>query len=225
MHPAVRIANVLVLASLLCRAGAPTLVLVASSLLALRLRLADAALSDTVRLLWRLRWLGLAVGLVHFWPWWLSDAPRPPLSPVWTGALRNLAALALLVLAVDTLLGGSRREEIVAGLLWWLRPLGAVGERFALRLWLTLELLPGRQEALSSLFAAARPPSAADGPDRQRILPSLPAVLARLLQEAERPASPVPALPPLRIPSAPRPREWLQPVSILTALLLLERLA
>jgi len=225
MHPAVRIANVLVLAVFLAAGNWAILTGVALLLAIARSRAVGRVWSW--RPLWRTRWLFLAILLAHLWMYAPSSAPRESWLPALDAALRNCLGLALLVLAVDALRQASSRGELLAGLLWWLRPLrraGVPGERLAARLWLTLECLPEEQQRLSRLLTG-RPragPQAAAG--------------ARLLQEAlgigvpMRRCVPSSQEPPRRLrlppdPGRPRPREWLGVLSLFVLLAALGRWA
>ena len=65
-------------------------------------------------------------------------------------------ALALLVIAVDAATRAGSRRELLAGLLWWFRPLRYIGlsdERIAARLWLILRILPDYRREMLRLRA------------------------------------------------------------------------
>ncbi|MDD9824819.1 MAG: hypothetical protein OXU43_06585 [Gammaproteobacteria bacterium] len=222
MHPAVRIANVLVLAMFLAAGNWAILTGVALLLAMVRSRAVGRLWSWQP--LWRTRWLFLAILLAHLWMYAPSSAPQGSWRPALDAALRNCLGLALLALAVDTLRQASSREELLAGLLWWLRPLrraGVPGERLAARLWLTLECLPEEQQRLSRLLAGRRVPA-----PRPRAGPPA-AAGARLLEEAmgvlmQRCAPSSQELPRrLRLPpdpGRPRPWEWLGVLSLFALL-------
>ncbi|MBI5041935.1 MAG: hypothetical protein HZB57_12285 [Gammaproteobacteria bacterium] len=103
-----------------------------------------------LRMLRRVRWLLLAILILY--GWFTPGAAMlpvlgqfsPSLEGVQQGLLR-VAALLAIVAAVYLLLATTPRGELVAGLLWYGRPLRRLGvddTRFAVRLVLALEAVP-----------------------------------------------------------------------------------
>lgn len=142
MHPATCIAVVMVLAVFLAR-GTWTQLAVAGVFLVSWAVFIRPNLHACARALWRLRIFYLAVPVIHF----LAYGPAGL-----HAALRDVAGLVLMVLAVVVVLKPDDPRALLAGLTWWLRPLGRVGlpgERFALCVGLTLQCVPWAQEALA----------------------------------------------------------------------------
>ncbi len=206
LHPTIRIALVLILAPILMQGNIGVLLAAGASVALARGYALKHPLRGCAAPLWRVRWLFLAILLMHLW---LPQAPSSGVPGAWFEPLRNILALAVLVLAADTLRAATASADLLRGLSWWLRPLRYLGlpaERFADRLWLTMELIPRQQEALSRLASAARPWSA-------RLFSDLlqgagPDVAALPLQERIAPGEV--AGPPLR--------QWLWPLLLLVLL-------
>jgi len=147
MHPSIRIATVLAAVTCLAWGGVPAWAATAVALVTVRLA-AGVPMAGWWRPLWRLRWLLLALCVVHLW---LPASAAIEMPQRLLLAAGNVVALALAALVVDTLLLATPRDELLAGLLWLLGPLSRLGcpvERFAVRLWLTLEAIPLRQRDL-----------------------------------------------------------------------------
>ncbi len=150
----VRILTLLILAAGLA-SGHPVVLLVGATLLIGAglwawhgYRAFDAPM--LLRMLRRVRWLLLAILILY--GWFTPGAAMlpvlghfsPSLEGVQQGLLR-VAALLAIVAAVYLLLATTSRGELVAGLLWYGRPLRRLGvddTRFAVRLVLALEAVP-----------------------------------------------------------------------------------
>lgn len=165
LHPAVRILMVLAFILLMAHAAWPAL-LAGTVLAVLALLWTDDQSRRRYRvMLWRLKWFFLSL-LVVF-------AFLTPGDPLWTGAadwlpsrqglvqsLMRIWVLVLAVAAVIHLLHACSREALVSGLLWLtqpLKPLGFPAERFAVRLVLTLDVLPELHQLVTTKNAEAQP--------------------------------------------------------------------
>ena len=109
-------------------------------------------------LLRRVRWLLLAMLILYGWfmpgtPLWpVLGELAPSREGLQEGMLR-VAALVLIVVAVYLLLSSTARGPLVAGLLWFGRPLRRVGlndARFAVRLVLALEAVGQVQDLMTT---------------------------------------------------------------------------
>lgn len=190
-----RIAAVLVLAVFLAR-GTWLQLAAAAAFLAGYAAVWRLEVSACGRALWRLRFLCLAVPATHF----LAHGPAG-----FYAALRDLAGLVLMVLAVALLLS-PRSGPLLSGLAWWLRPLdrfGLPGGRCALRVGLTLQWVPWAQAALADCTGR---------PARGLVC------LARILSEAAAPP-PVPTALPERLGApGPPPWQWCEPLLLAAGL-------
>ncbi len=107
----------------------------------------------------RLRWLLFSILCIY--AWMTPGTPVLTLWPGWMPTFEGLAdggwrivALVLIVMAVNLLLTGTSREELCAALyqlVWPLVWLGLSRERFAIRLVLVFETLPGIENTLRDL--------------------------------------------------------------------------
>jgi energy-coupling factor transport system permease protein len=153
----------------------PDLLLAALLLLAGYLVVGMQHFRAVVVMLKRMRWLFLSIFIVYSWftpgqpliGGWITNAPT--LEGVVTGALRALS-LAAIVLAVGVLIRTLVREQLLAGILWLLRPLEVLGlpyERLSVRLALTLDYVHQVQDLYSS--AATRSVESQENTLRQRL--------------------------------------------------------
>lgn len=107
-------------------------------------------LGHAMKLLQRLRWLLLSIMLVYvfFTPGqllWTALSWGPTLEGLTQGGLR-IAALVLLVFAVNWVLGSTEQDAFLSAILWCLQPLAVLGfphQRLAVRISLTLEAVRG----------------------------------------------------------------------------------
>lgn len=211
MHPAIIIINALLLIVMLA-SGLPLAVLSAATIILLLLARSYTvkALPDLTAVL-RLRWLFLSILVLYLL--------FPPVAGSWQEELlaglmeagKRILALVLIVILVQLMFSMGSRQQVLAGLLWLLRPLTRLGlpvERFALRLMLVMEITPQVQNLL-----AARPAVRAAGDDNpaarvRRLVGRLAAAYEGVLAEAEhspRTAIKVPVL------HAPELWQWLLP--------------
>ncbi len=143
LHPATRIFCLVILAIVLPMMHWPAML---ALLVALLLSQWAVYWRDFRRLLRRVRWLLLSLMLIYAfatpgeylagWP----DCCAPTYEGLEQGALQALRLLLMLA-ALSLVLAHTSREDFIAGILAWLRPLAVFGvsaERFATRLWLTL---------------------------------------------------------------------------------------
>lgn len=197
-RPAILIAGVLLLAIVYARAGRHSFVTLG-------------------RMVLRLRWLFFAVLLVYGW-WTPGELLIPEaggFSPVreglYTGLLR-VAALILIVCAVNLLVRTTPRGQLLAALYALTRPVltPAQRERFAVRLLLTLEAVPRVQDML----ADSRCEQPGDSSRLQRLAGSVNTVYTGILDTASRSAGTVIEFDEPR----PPPRlQWLLPMLLAIA--------
>lgn len=167
----------------------------------------------------RLRWFFVSLLVLYLW-----FTPGEPVlfgNATWSGWLPTregfaegairIAALVVIVLAVNVLVIATPREQLLAGLLWLAKPLetlGASRERFALRVTLVLGAVPQVQEIL----AEVRHGIAISG---VRAIASIGATAGRALEVTLRAAdntSPSPVV--VQLGSAPPLWQWLCPVAL-----------
>lgn len=176
------------------------------------------ACTGVAALLRRVRWLLLAIGLLYGW-----FMPGTPVQPELLGAfaptheglqegVRRMTALLLIVLAVYLLLNTTARGELLAGLLWFGRPLRRIGlndARFAVRLVLALEAVGQVQ----NLLRQARTTDAAGG-RLQHAGRAAASVVQAALQRADA------APPAIDVPDArPVPAwQWSLPIGLAAVL-------
>lgn len=165
----------------------------------------------------RVRWLLLAILILYGW-----YMPGTPLLPEWgslsptreglqQGMLR-VTALCGIVAAVYLLLTTTSRGELVAGLLWFGRPLRRLGvddRRFAVRLVLALEAVPQVQDiaraALADVSGASR---------LQRLGRAAARVMQATLARADQAQGAIDAPDPQPVPMW----QWSLPVALALAL-------
>lgn len=217
LHPVIRLLLLAVLAAGLAPAAPPDLLLVAAVLSASYLLLGFHRWGPMLRMLARLRVFYLSIAVVYLW-FTPGEALLPalePWSPTLEGlilGLRRVAALVLLVAAVQLLLETTAREELVAGVVWWARPLVLLGldpNRLALRMVLALETVPRLRETI------ARRSAPAAGGRLRRLAGYAADAFAGVLEEAEQVACPVVEVPLLGRPAL---LQWLLPLLLAAAL-------
>ena len=164
----------------------------------------------------QLRWFFLVIAV--FYGWWTPGTlllpalgPASPTLPGMALAAQRIAALVLLIVAVQLLLITTPRGVLVGALHWWLRPLGWLGlnaDRFALRLVLVLELVPGLRQRLQEARERLRGHGV-----RQQVIGLAAGVFEDLVLAAEQAP-----LKPVRVPQLPPvpARGWLPPAAALT---------
>lgn len=218
MHPVIRILCLLVVAGFLARCDWAEIGLVLALLAAVAALIRFRRWSPLLVVLRRLRFLWLSIIIAY--GWFTPGQPLLPDAGAWSPTFQGLqaagvrvAALAVLVLAVQLLMAVSSRAELVAGLRWWSRPLRLFGldpARLALRLVLALETVPRLREAV-----AAERLASAGLPAWQRIGRFAGGVFAQTLEAAERAE-----LPRVEVPESGRPAawQWLLPASLAAAL-------
>jgi len=218
MHPVIRIPCLLVVAAFLARGSWRDLLVAAALLGAFYARFGLPLLRRLAATLRKLRVLFISIAVVYIWftpgePLWPAlGALSPSAAGLFEGTLRALA-LILLAAAVQLLLLTTSRDQLLAAIRWWarpLRPLGLDAERLALRIVLSMEAVPRLREAV-----AAQRQDSADLPPLKRIGRFAGDVFAATVAAAER--APLPAV---RIPTlaAPALWQWLLPLSLAAAL-------
>ena len=220
LHPVARLLLLAVAAG--CLAGGKPLVvgLTSVALLALLLATRFRDWRGLGRGLARLRWFYLSIAVLYLW--FTPGAALAPALGAWSPSLEGLAqgsgrvaVLVLLLAAVRLLFHISRRDELVAAIAWWSRPLIRLGldpNRLGLRLVLALELLPRLQRLAGRCWRVAR------GQPAWRRVPAVGAVLlAATLRQAER--APCPKLAVPRLPALVA-ADWLLAAAAAAPLLL-----
>ena len=210
--PVIRIISLLLVAAVLSRGRVVDMGLTVLLLLAGLAMSGQGSSAGLLRLLARVRWL--LVSLVLVYGWFTPGMPLLPalgaLSPTLSGLAaggQRAMALLLMVSAVHLLLKTTTRQELLSALYRMsrvARPLGLDPERFAVRVVLVLETVPGVQDLVTGVRNERRTgiSSAAASLYRQ--------VLARAEQSVPGPVS----LPDLRpVP----PLQWVIPLALLLA--------
>lgn len=154
MHAVIKIISFLIFGAAVALGGDAELL--AATLLLIPLYVTGQGhIAPAFRLLSRLRWLFLSILLVYvfFTPGQLLF-PVLDWGPTWEGLLQGagrIAALVLLVLAVNWLLESTAQDAFLSATLWCLRPLARLGfpqQRLAVRICLTLEAVRNTRTAL-----------------------------------------------------------------------------
>lgn len=214
--PAVRIACLLVFAAALAR-GHPPAIIFGALLLLISWSVAGVRNArPAMRMLRRLRWLLLSIFVVY--GWFTPGAPVAalPLAPTCEGLAegsQRVAALILIVLAVQLLLHATSRDELFAAVAWMTRAFGAtpaIQERLALRVVLTLR-------ACGSAESAVREALRAQPSEEESARPAgrLGAAAARAWREAVQRAHQEPCDEVTLPRAAPPPWwQWLAPAAL-----------
>lgn len=166
-----------------------------------------------LRRLRRLRWLFLTIVVIYGWltpglPVW---QPLGHFSPTATGLVQGMLRclnLVVILAAVHWLLSRLDRESLVSGLYWIARPVVSLGlrpETLAVRLVLTLEYLDQVEAARPNIKTIER------GRTLDRVAEWFLAVL-------EPAAGRGPAVMDLSVVAAPKARDWLVLLALLTGL-------
>lgn len=189
----VRILSLLILTAGLASARLGVLLIAGMVLLGagllVRRRGSDGGPLKITLLLRRVRWLLLAIVILY--GWFVPGTPLLHALGAWSPSVEGLqqgllrvAALCGIVAAVYLLLATTPRGALVAGLLWFGRPLRRVGiddRRFAVRLVLALEAVPQVQDMVSAALT-----DSTDGTRLQRTARAAATVLQTTLQRAEQ---------------------------------------
>lgn len=151
MHPVIRIITFLVLVIFLSRADSVILLAVTLVILFSYLITKPAHIHSVWPMLKRLRWLFLSMFILYLW--FTPGTPVvdiadsgwvPTYEGLQTGLLR-IAALVLVVLAVNLLIKTTPVDELLAALYWLAGPLqwaGVSREQFAVRMMLVMDIVP-----------------------------------------------------------------------------------
>ena len=150
LHPSVKIASVLVLATAVNLAGPQVLAGAAALLATLLLRYGAVNFWKMLR---RVRWILLTLLLIYTFNTpgeYVAQWPLAWLAPTYEGmyaGLMQLARLCIMLAGLALLLAATSRSHLIAGFYLLLRPLRHIGlqpQRFAARLWLTLHYVEQR---------------------------------------------------------------------------------
>lgn len=211
MHPAISLINALLLIVMLA-SGLPLAALLAAVIVLLLLVCSYTLdTSPDLTAVMRLRWLFLGILVLYL--------VFPPVVGAWQQELlaglaeagKRILALVLIVVLVQLLFSMNSREQVLAGLLWLLRPFAGAGlpvERFALRLMLVMEITPQVQKIL------ARPANIPPADNNKlasrlrQLAVRLTSAFERVLSEAEHDHHAAIRVPVLRPPPA---WQWLLP--------------
>lgn len=158
MHPVIRILALLLAALMVVLGGWSEWLLALTLTASGYFFVVSAHFHAALTMMLRLRWLLLSMFIIYLW--FTPGVPLWPELSLWSPSregvmmgLHRAAVLLLLVTAVSLLLQSTPRTQMVAALLWLLKPLAMLGfpnERFAVRLALTME-------AVGELQGMARP--------------------------------------------------------------------
>lgn len=215
IDPVIKIVSFLIFAAAVAFGGALEQTLGAALLLITHVAFLRAQLAPALRMLRRMRWFFLSIAVVYLlftpgrllfatWPW----------GPTYAGLAeggQRIAALVLIVLAVNLLLRTTERGELISAILWCLWPLAWLGlprERLAIRIALTLEAVEGVQ-----VIYRRRDTPQTIQPGLRARLARVGATASRLVEQVLLMAETVP-LQALEVPQprTPPPVQWLLPV-------------
>ncbi|WP_018231059.1 hypothetical protein [Thioalkalivibrio thiocyanodenitrificans] len=217
MHPALRVLGVMLFIPVVAHGGLLAGLVAGAGVAVLLTGVGPTAWRRCLDLNRRLRWFFVSIILLYGWftPGREVLPAADPLSPTLEGLLLGLGRvmiLAIIVGAVVWLLARSSREELVGAILWLTAPLAGLGfprERFAVRLVLTLEVVP----RLHPLVAEAR--DAGPGTGDMTWAGRARALIDRVIQQAAE-ASPGPM--EISMPGRPRWHHWLMLCVVLAPL-------
>lgn len=167
MHPVIRIVTCISFIFTIASATWPVLVFFSLVVLGFSLVVDREAISKTIRMAWRLKWLMLSILVLYLW-WtpgqplsilgWHMDSAWWPSSEGFILAAHRVGVLLLIIFSVQLLLIRSSINELIAALDWLVTPLrwfGITTAGFALRCALTIKELPGiRQTVRESMQAS-----------------------------------------------------------------------
>jgi hypothetical protein len=173
-HPAVSISSWLFLAVAIELASLRQLLWLAIPVVFLLAR--REAVLRFVRLVWKARWLWLALVFVHAWTvpgtlLWPSDY-SPSLEGLQAGMLR-VGRLLLMLAALARLLAEFSPQQLAGGVYLLAKPLAGLGldrRALAVRLALTLERMEQPAQASNWLHDLKSSPDSISGPDEIRFL-------------------------------------------------------
>jgi energy-coupling factor transporter transmembrane protein EcfT len=217
MHPALRVLGVMLFIPVVAHGGLLAGLGAGAGVAVLLTGIGSTAWRRCLDLNRRLRWFFVSIILLYGWftPGRELLPAAGSLSPTLEGLLLGLGRaliLAIIVGAVVWLLARSSREELVGAILWLTAPLARLGfprERFAVRLVLTLEVVP----RLHPLVAEAR--DAGPGAGDMTWAGRARALLDRVIQQATE-ASPGPM--EISMPGRPPWHHWLMLCVVLAPL-------
>lgn len=223
IHPAVRIVLLCVFVAGVA-GGQPRELVFGAGLLAAAYGYGRAPLRPALTMLRRLRWFLMSILVVFLWftpgeaPRWLQALGQwaPTVEGAHAGALR-VAALVLIVAAVNLLLQSTSRDQLLGAICWLASPLraGDAGQRLAVRATLALDKVSAMQQRVGAERQARM---GARGSRMTRARNLAVGLVQNALDAAEN--EPLQRLVIDR-PVAPPPAQWLWPVTIgliLTAL-------
>lgn len=232
MHPVIRIVSFLILAGYVAFGGkyeiALGFVLVLGVVLYRRLQ----SIELSTRIIKRMRWLFLSILVVYLW-----FTPGEPILPVESGlmptieglqtGLLRVLSLVLIIFAVNYFISTIARNRLVEAIVWLLYPLNWITidtRQLALRIALTLELIPRVQQIV--LDVKQHYVDAQQNMDRSRqvtvkksLILSRLAMISRLIEMLfERTIDEAVKMPSEKIPvdtmKTPPILQWLVPVMI-----------
>ncbi|WP_455207646.1 hypothetical protein [Kaarinaea lacus] len=233
MHPVIRIVCFLILAGFVAFGGlyeiALGFVMVLSVVLYKRLQSVELS----TRIIKRMRWLFLSILIVYLWftpgepliP--MASAFIPTFEGLQTGMLR-IFSLVLIIFAVNYFISTIARNRLVEAIVWLLYPFNWLGldtRQLALRIALTLELIPRVQQLVLDVkqhYVDAK--AKLDEPQRVTVRKSLVlsrvAMVSRLLEMLfERTVDEAIKMPPEKIAvdtmQRPSVLEWFVPVILI----------
>lgn len=223
IHPTIRILMLMVFAMLICRADVLHLLLAGLVLIAIYARMEFAAIRTAMVMVMRMRWFFLSLLLIYGW---LSPDPISGQSIHWgwpgseglAAGCRQIFALILVMLAVNLLLVGSRREELLQAIYWLAWPLAWLGlsrTRLALRLVLVLDRVAIVREQADQVLVEKQP--GAQG-RWAGIVSAATRVITRTLEKADNMANEEIIFQPL---AAPPWYQWVLPLCLIPALFFL----
>lgn len=217
LHPVIAIACYLVFATSVTFSIGVELLVYTLLLSILYLLMRGDSIATAWRMLKRMRWLFFSILLVYFWftpgaaVFSLQAEWLPSERGVVEGLLRCLV-LILLVLAINLLLSRLNMDDLLEGLLWWLRPLQLFGlshNRLALRIVLVLQAVTQVQQLYID-----KKEEAAGTPMRQAST-RLSSLFVTVLEHAEQ--QPLVEIPVANV-SRPPLQQWFWPLLLITIL-------
>jgi energy-coupling factor transport system permease protein len=218
VHPVIRVVSLILFCSGVAQARSAVLALALVVMVALYVTSPKAVFWSAWRMLRRVRWFFFSLGILYFWftpgdPLWgaAGAAAWVPTQQGLAQGCHRIAALALIVLAVNLVLESTHRQQLMAAWHWLLGPLqwfGVDRERIALRLSLVL----ANVEAARSLMSDAREA----GVSSRRSVRHIGTVMGNVLVQALERAQSVPLRSvTISLGDAPPVWQWLYPCAVL----------
>lgn len=219
MDPVIRVICFLILTGALSRNHLDSFLFCTMLVVLLHIVTRQALIKSHLKLIYRMRWLFLALMVMYFWftpgiPL-LNVAWSPTIEGIQQGGLRA-GSLILVIIAINFMIQITPKEQILGALYWILAPfqlLGLSRDKFMLRVTLTLETLTGMQ----SLLEQRKQQNGASKQGKfKNIINNMSEIFNTIIQKAEN--TPVRSVT-IPVRQSPPVYQWLFPI-ILTAIII-----